>query len=166
VLRYLLWLLLPPLALALAAQAAMLYRSEIIGQWPQTRPAFVRVCAYLHCQLRWPQRSEYLAVVGSDLSSLPDSKMLELEAVVRNRAAVTMELPALEVTLSDAQNHPLVRKVLQPSDYLATANAADAASADERIAAGLAPGDDLNIKVTFDAHDLTVAGFAVYPFYP
>jgi predicted Zn finger-like uncharacterized protein len=145
------------LGTALIAQAVYLYRSDIVAQWPPTRPAFAWLCKQLNCQLPWPARGEYLAVVGSDLLSVPGAEALELNVVVRNRAAVTMELPALEVTLSDFQNRPVARKVFPPRDYRATA---------DRIAAGLAAGADLEIKLTFEARGLAVAGFVVYPFYP
>jgi len=86
--------------------------------------------------------------------------VLELTAVIRNRAAFTQALPALEVTLSDIQNRPVARKVFSPPDYLAAAG-----EASTKIDEGLAAGADMTIRLFFEARGLQAAGFLVYPFY-
>ena len=65
-----------------------------------------------------------------------------------------------EVTLTDARNRPLARKVFTPADYLASAGEPTA-----RLQEGLAPGGDLAIRIHFEARGLSPAGFLVYPFY-
>jgi predicted Zn finger-like uncharacterized protein len=145
---------------ALALQAVVRFRSEIASNWPQMRPALERLCEPLSCQVEWPARGELLAVMGSELQSLPNTEWFELDTVVRNRESATMELPSLELTLSDSQNQPIARRVFRPPDYL------DRATAASQIAAGFAAGADLNIRLTFEAQGLKVAGFVVYPFYP
>jgi predicted Zn finger-like uncharacterized protein len=147
------------LALMLSLQALISLRAEIAAQWPATRPALVHLCQALRCNVGWPMRGEMLAVVGSELQSLPGTNALELTAVVRNRAAVTLALPALEVTLTDTQNRALARRIFAPVDYLAAKDAA------ARIAGGLEAGADLTVRITFEARGLSVAGFVVYPFY-
>lgn len=147
------------LALMLSLQVLMSLRAEIAAQWPATRPALARLCQAMGCSVGWPMRGEMLAVVGSELQSLPGTDALELTAVVRNRAAVTLALPALEVTLTDTQNRALARRIFAPVDYLAAKDAA------ARIADGLEAGADLTVRITFEARGLSVAGFVVYPFY-
>lgn len=147
------------LALVLALQVLLSLRAEIAAQWPATRPALVRLCQAMRCGVGWPMRGEMLAVVGSELQSLPGTSALELTAVVRNRATVTLALPALEVTLTDTQNRALARRIFAPVDYLAAQDAA------ARIADGLEAGADLTVRITFEARGLSVAGFVVYPFY-
>jgi hypothetical protein len=70
--------------------------------------------------------------------------VLELTAVVRNRASYRQSLPALEVTLTDAQNRALARKVFAPADYLASSGEPSA-----RIDEGLAAGADLHHPPVF-----------------
>jgi predicted Zn finger-like uncharacterized protein len=144
----------------LAWQGVVQFRGDIAAHWPPTRPVLQRLCAPLGCAVDWPARSELLAVVGADLQSLPNAEAFELNAVVRNRATLRMQLPALEVTLSDLQNRPIARRILHPIDYL------DKSSAKTMIPAGFAAGADLEIKVVLQAPGLKVAGFVVYPFYP
>jgi predicted Zn finger-like uncharacterized protein len=146
-------------AFALALQLVLLLRTEIAAQWPTARPLLVSLCQTLRCTVGWPMHGELLAVVGSELQSLPGTNALELTAVVRNRAAVTLALPALEVTLTDTQNRAVARRIFGPVDYLASNDAA------ARIAEGLQAGADMTVRITFEARGLNVAGFVVYPFY-
>jgi predicted Zn finger-like uncharacterized protein len=149
------------LATALVVQLGVLLRSELIARWPALRPALVQVCRFYGCTVGWPMRAESLAVVGTDLQSVPGTDVLELTAVVRNRAAFRMALPSIELTLTDVQGHAVARKVFAPADYLASSGTAGGARIDE----GLDAGADLSIRVTFEARGLTAVGFVVYPFF-
>jgi hypothetical protein len=99
-------------------------------------------------------------VIGSELQQIPGTDVLELTAVIRNRAPFTQALPALEVTLSDTQNRPVARKVFGPADYLAAAG-----EPRTRLDEGLGAGADMTIRLHFEARGLQPAGFLVYPFY-
>lgn len=147
------------LGVALALQFAVIYRADIAAQWPAARAGLQTVCKALGCRVGWPMRGQMLAVVGTELQSYPGTTALELTAVVRNRADSTLALPAIEVTLTDTQNRAVARKVLTPADYLPPREAS------ARLAAGLEAGADLTIRIVFEAPDLNVAGFVVYPFY-
>jgi hypothetical protein len=73
---------------------------------------------------------------------------------------VTLALPAIELTLTDTLNRPVVRKVFAPDAYLA-----GEADARRRLEAGLAAGADLTVRIAFEARGVNAAGFVVYPFY-
>jgi hypothetical protein len=148
------------LAMLLMAQWAVVFRTELATHWPALRPTLAALCEVAGCRLGWPTRAELLAVVGSELQALAGTEVLELTATVRNRAAFTMALPALEVTLTDVQNRTLVRKVFAPVDYLSSSGAPSS-----RIDDGLAAGNDFTIRITFEARGVAAAGFVVYPFY-
>ena len=148
------------LALLAVAQLAVIFRSDAISYWPGTRPLISQVCEIFGCTLGWPTQPDQLAVIGSELQSIAGTDVLELTAVIRNRAAFTQALPALEVTLSDTQNRPVARKVFAPVDYLAASG-----EPRTRIDEGLAAGADLTIRVYLEARGIQAAGFLVYPFY-
>lgn len=148
------------LLLLALAQAAIVFRSELTTRWPQARPAMAKLCDTVGCALGLPTRPDQLAVIASELQAVAGTDVLELTAVIRNRASFTQALPALEVTLSDTQNRALARKVFSPVDYLAAAG-----EPSSRIDDGLAAGGDLTIRVLFEARGLRPAGFLVYPFY-
>lgn len=148
------------LVLLAAAQLSVLFRSDLLTHWPGTRPALVQLCQVFGCTLGWPTQPDQLAVIGSELQAIPGTDVLELTTVIRNRAAFTQALPALEVTLSDTLNRPVARKVFTPADYLAAAG-----EASSRIDEGLGAGADMTIRVFFETRGVQAAGFLVYPFY-
>lgn len=141
-------------------QLAVVFRTDLMTRWPQLRPALVQVCATFGCSLGWPAQPDQLAVMGSELQAIAGTDVLELTAVVRNRASFTQALPALEVTLTDARNRAVARKVFTAGDYLGAAGESRA-----RIDEGLAAGTDLTIRVYFEARGVQPAGFLVYPFH-
>lgn len=148
------------LALLLLLQAAVVFRSELLVRWPELRPRLADVCELYGCTVGWPTRAEMLAVVGTELQAVPGTDILELTAVIRNRAAYRVALPAVEVALTDTTNRTLARKVFAPVDYLASSG-----EPSSRINEGLGPGSDYVVRITFEARGLNAAGFVVYPFY-
>ena len=142
------------------AQLAVIFRSDVLTRWQEARPALSQLCEVFGCTLGWPTQPDQLAVIGSELQSIAGTDVLELTAVIRNRAAFTQALPALEVTLSDTQNRPVARKIFGPADYLAAAG-----EPRTRIDEGLAAGADMTIRIHFETRGLQAAGFLVYPFY-
>jgi hypothetical protein len=148
------------LVLLAAIQLAVIYRGQLMIHWPQSRPLLTDLCSVFRCTVNWPTQADRLAVMGTELQSIQGTDALELSALIRNRADFRQALPAIEVTLTDARNRPLARKVFTPADYLASAGEPTA-----RLQEGLAPGSDLAIRIHFEARGLSPAGFLVYPFY-
>jgi predicted Zn finger-like uncharacterized protein len=148
------------LALLLLLQAAVVFRTELLTRWPELRPRLADVCEIYGCSVGWPTRAEQLAVIGTELQAVPGTDILELTAVIRNRAPFRMSLPAVEVTLTDTVNRTLARKVFAPVDYLSSGG-----EPSSRISEGLGPGSDIVVRIVFEARGLNAAGFVVYPFY-
>jgi predicted Zn finger-like uncharacterized protein len=148
------------LALLACIQLLAIFRTELVTRWPALRPTLVQACGWMGCSVGWPTRAELLAVVGTELQAVPGTDVLELTAVVRNRANHRVALPAIEVTLTDTQNRPVARKVFAPVDYLASSG-----ESTTRVDEGLGAGSDLTIRLVFEARGLAAAGFVVYPFY-
>lgn len=148
------------LAFFIALQMALVYRTELITRWPGLRPTLVQLCAGFGCHVTWATRPDLLAVVGTELQVVAGTDVLELSAVIRNRANFKVALPAIEVTLTDTQNRPVARKVFAPVDYLVSSG-----EPSSRIEEGLSAGSDYNVRIVFEARGLTASGFVVYPFY-
>jgi len=148
------------LVLLAAIQLAVIYRGQLMIHWPQSRLLLTDLCSVFRCTVNWPTQADRLAVMGTELQSIQGTDALELSALIRNRADFRQSLPAIEVTLTDARNRPLARKVFTPADYLASAG-----EPTSRLQEGLAPGSDLAIRIYFEARGLSPAGFLVYPFY-
>jgi hypothetical protein len=148
------------LALLAIVQLGVIFRGELMIHWPQSRPALVSLCEVFGCTVTWPTQASQLAVIGTELQAIPGTDALELTAVIRNRAGFRQALPAVEVTLTDAANRALARKVFTPADYLASAGEPSL-----RLQEGFGAGSDFTIRIFFEARGLSPAGFLVYPFY-
>lgn len=161
--RYaLLWGFLAFLALvALAAQIAYRYRTEIATLVPESRPHLVAACEAIGCEVRLPRRSELLSIESSDLQADPKREnILKLSALLRNRAEFAQEPPSLELTLTDASDRAVVRRVLSPLEYLGAARAAEVT---ER---GIPAGAEVAVVVNFDSSRVRATGYRLYLFHP
>lgn len=155
------WALAALIALAaLLGQLAYYYRTEIATLLPQTRPFLAQGCRVLDCELRLPRRPDLLSIESSDLQA--DNRrdgLIVLNAVIRNRAPFAQEHPALELTLTDAADKALVRRVLRPTEYLQ-------AAAPQQLAQGIGPGTEAVLRVHLDTSGVRATGYRLYLFYP
>jgi predicted Zn finger-like uncharacterized protein len=148
------------LAVLLAAQALLHFRTEIAVLVPEARAPLAQACARLGCELRLPRRPELMSIETSDLQT--DNRregVIVLNAVIRNRAPFPQEYPSLELTLTDERDEALVRRVLAPGEYLHAGLA-------ERAAQGIAPGTEAVLRMSFDASRVKAIGYRLYLFYP
>lgn len=145
-------------ALAIVGQLMMHYRTDIIAQSPNTKPLFVAACELFGCQIALPHKIDLIGIDASDLA--PDDKRpgtLHLTATLRNRASFPQAWPHLEVTLTDAQERPLLRRALAPTEYL---------PADVGAGAGFPARADQLVQLTLTATDVPAVGYRLYVFYP
>jgi hypothetical protein len=157
-----LWALAALLALSgLAAQVVYRYRAELAAQVPGVRPSLDAACKLLRCQVALPRRPELMSIESSDLQA--DNRregIIVLNAVLRNRARFAQDYPALELTLTDEGDRPLLRRVLAPRDYL------DPARTPLALAEGIAPGGEASLRVYLDSSRSRATGYRLYLFYP
>lgn len=144
--------------LVLAAQLALHYRTELIASSPDSRPLFAAACELLGCRIELPHRIELIGIDSSDLS--PDEKKpgtLYLTSTLRNRASFAQAWPHLEVTLTDAQERPLLRRALEPAEYLPETVARDQ---------GFPARSEQLVQLTLAAPDVPAVGYRLYIFHP
>ncbi|NMG46048.1 DUF3426 domain-containing protein [Aromatoleum toluvorans] len=141
----------------LAAQSLFLFRADIAREWPLLRPALVKACAALSCTIALPRIASQISVESSDLQSEPGrAGRFVLNAMIRNRAPHPLAYPHLELTLTDARDRPLVRRVLAPQDWFPGAD----------LEQGFAAGRDIAVTLPFVADGLGATGYRIYAFYP
>jgi predicted Zn finger-like uncharacterized protein len=151
-------LALPLLLLALIAQAAFHFRDALAAHVPATKPTLVKACALLGCTVGPLQEASGLSIDASDLQADPAHRgLLMLTATLRNRTGVLLAYPYLELTLTDAQDEVVVRRVLLPADYVG--GGAD-------LGAGIPANTEVPVKLFIDASATTQAGYRLYAFYP
>lgn len=147
---------------ALAVQSAFVFRDGITRKWPQLRPAYLSACAHLKCALPLPRVAGAISIEGSELQSEPGrAARFVLNATIRNRAPHPQAYPHLELTLTDVQDQPLVRRVLGPAQWL-PAGLLEQGSAEQRFDAGR----DIAVQLPFEAPGVEASGYRVYAFYP
>lgn len=145
------------LAGILAVQAIYLFRQDVARALPGLRPLLVTACERLGCTMPLPREAAQISIDTSDLQSEPGRPgRFVLHATVKNRADFLQAWPHLELTLTDANDAALVRKVFSPAEWVAS----------DRIEAGFAPRGDAVVRLTFDVTAVAPTGYRVYVFYP
>lgn len=153
------WLLGALLLLALLlAQAAYYYRSALVVLFPQAKPYAAELCARLGCDLPLPRRVELISIEASDLQAdTTNPNVMVLSATLKNRAIFDQQLPLLELTLTDAQDQPVVRRVLSPGDYVGKNSGATTS---------FAANSEIAVKVFIEGSQIKATGYRLYLFYP
>jgi len=146
------------LLVVLLAQAAYYYRSAIIVLVPEAKLYAAALCAKLGCDLPLPRRIELMSIEASDLQAdTTNPNIMVLSATLKNRAIFDQQFPLLELTLTDAQDQPVVRRVLAPQDYIGKGASTQT---------GFAANTEIAIKVFFEGSQVKATGYRLYLFYP
>lgn len=83
-------------------------------------PFLQTLCTSLDCEIRPPRRIESVVIDSSNFSKIsPD--VYHLSFVLKNTSAIKLEIPSVEITLTDAQEQALVRRVVTPAQFGVTA---------------------------------------------
>lgn len=138
--------------LLLAGQILYRYRIELAANYPVTKPVFVQVCAWAGCRVAALQQPAALNIEASDLQVIDKARphLVQLTATVRNRAAIDIGYPALDLVLTDNREHALARRVITPADYLPGPQVA---------LSTIAANAEVTMRVDMDIGDLPAAGF-------
>jgi len=139
---------------SLAGQAAYQFRDLWAAQWPSTRPWLSQGCEWLHCQIGAPRRIDDVAVESSTLSPAPGGTGYRLAVVLRNRGALLLTMPWVDLSLTDPSGQLVSRRALGPSDFRVNP-------------AVLAPGSESNLQVLLaSTNGQRISGYTVEIFYP
>lgn len=146
------------LSITLLLQATYAWRNTISAWLPSTRPLFSSVCASLHCSVGLPTNIEQLSLESSELQLVPPNQNIyTLTLLLRNRGYSTQAWPYMEITLNDADEKALTRRVFTPREYLRSADLVDD---------GLAGESEQQVKLTFELTQPAASGYRIYLFFP
>ncbi len=139
----------------LVLQVGLQGRDRLASLYPGLKPWAVQVCEVLRCKLEVPRQIESIVIDNSSFTRVRGD-LFRLGFVVRNTSGVEIAAPAVELTLTDMQEKPVIRRVLQPEELGA--------------APVLAPrgewGASLNLSVASGGDNIRVAGYRLLAFYP
>lgn len=153
--RVLLTLVSLGLAGLLLLQAAWQDRDRLAAMQPQLRPALEQMCAWLQCTLGPPRQIESIVIESSGFNRLRGDTY-RLSFTLRNGAPMRVAAPSMELTLTDTQDQPLLRRVLSPAEL----GAVDGVIPAQSEWAG-------SVGVVVNSSNATrVAGYRLLAFYP
>lgn len=154
--RFALLLLALALAALLALQFALRERDRLAATQPQLRPLLEQLCGRLGCAIGAPRRIESIVIDNSGFSRVrPD--VYRLSFTLKNPSPLPVAVPALQLTLTDTQEQPVVQRVILPAE-LGAAPATIAAASDwsASVALAVSPEDGAT----------RIAGYRLLAFYP
>jgi predicted Zn finger-like uncharacterized protein len=154
--RAALLILLLAMGALLALQLALQDRDHLAAASPGLRPWLTRLCGPLRCTIRPPRQIEAVAIDSSSFNKLR-ADAYRLNVTLKNQAATDVAMPALELTLTDGQDQPLVRRVVMPGELGPNAAVIPAASEWSGSLALAVAGNDASGRI---------AGYRLLAFYP
>jgi predicted Zn finger-like uncharacterized protein len=153
--------------LALTIQVLIHFRVELAVHTPSLRPVLEALCRPVGCSVDLPSLVDLMTIESSDLQPDGDRKnVLMLTATLRNRAPFAQQFPHLELSLTDAADKAIARRVLTPVDYLvADVTPEGVRSKDTFVSKGL-PTGEFSLKLPIDGSQTAASGYRLYLFYP
>jgi len=139
--------------LALLLQATYAFRDRIAAAAPALRPALQMACAQVGCRVGEFRQIDALSVESSGLVRVDGAPLYRLSLVLRNRAALEVAAPSVDLTLTDAQGKLIARRVLTMADLGLPLRT-------------LKPGSELPIQASLGIGERPVSGYTVEIFYP
>jgi len=144
------------LLLGLGLQWVHHERDVIAASVPQARPWMVQLCEVAGCAIAPMQQIESVIIDSSSFVPIR-ADVYQLNLTLRNKAALDIAVPALELTLTDLQDQPIVRRVLTASAWGAS---------NQVLAAGAELSTSIPVSVKQVAGGEPVRGYRVLAFYP
>ena len=140
------------LALLAAGQLVHHRRDLIAASWPAARGPLFAWCAALDCSIAPVRRIEDISVESTALTRSPAPDAFALSVTLRNRSAIGLATPWVELTLKEGEL-PFARRVLAPDDF-------------RTPLAVLPAGAESNLQLLLSAGNPRVNGYSVEIFYP
>ncbi|AQR71238.1 hypothetical protein BZG29_25135 [Janthinobacterium sp. LM6] len=144
------------LLLLLFLQVMTTFRNPLAAQFPQWKPTLMAVCKLSGCQVDLPAQIEALSIEQGELQTLKE-QTFSYVSLLRNQSRSVQAWPSIELILNDANDKPVLRRVIAPRDYL---------PATIDVSTGFAPRSEQTIKLYFALEQLTASGYHIAIFYP
>ena len=148
------WVLGMALVLLLALQWGFQARHVLAAQFPELRQPLQAMCVTLQCEVAWPLDLPAVSLVSSSFEQRAEDRY-RLTLQWRNLNSYPVATPSVELSLTDAQDQPVVRKVLTPESL--------------NLPASSTPGGLKSMAFDLDgasAEFQSVVGYRVVLFYP
>jgi predicted Zn finger-like uncharacterized protein len=146
------------LIVLLFAQSVYFMRTEIAALYPKTKLWFTQICQPLKCSVPLPKNINLLTIDDSDMQEhLTYQNVLVFSSTLINHANYAQAYPNIELTLTNTEDEPVLRRTFQASEYLQNQAV---------VSQGIAAKDEMRIKLHLNTTDIPVAGYRVSLNYP
>ncbi|MBA2672479.1 DUF3426 domain-containing protein [Ramlibacter sp.] len=140
----------------LAAQFAVHDRDRIAAAQPGLKPLLEALCAPLACRVGPPRQIDAVAIDSSAFNKLRGDTY-RLAFTLKNGAVFPIAVPAMELTLTDTQDQPVLRRVLTPAEMGAPV---------ATLGAGAEWSGAVTLAIAADGQAGRIAGYRLLAFYP
>ena len=146
------------LLMSAVAQGVYQWHDLIAARLPASRDTMDWVCQRLGCHIELPAQIDAVSIESNELVTAAAAKnAFSLTLLLRNRSNLQQQWPAIELTLLDTADRPVLRRVLEAGDYLPR-------DIDSR--GGFAQNSEQTAKISFELTQQKVANYRVLLFYP
>lgn len=146
------------LMLAALLQAIYFLRTPIATKWPTLKPYLVQACDFANCTVELTRDADQLMIDDSDIQEDAEHQgVIRLSSTLINRAPFPQAYPLLELTLTDSEDKPMLRRSFSPAEYVPAGTIIDE---------GIAAGEEIHINLTLSANDEAIAGYRIFITYP
>lgn len=104
------------LLLGLLAQIVVQERDRIVAMEPNLKPWLLQLCEPLQCTLSPWRKIEAIVIESSSLTKIQGDSY-RVNFTLKNTTTTPLAVPSIELTLTDAQDQPVVRRVFQPVEW-------------------------------------------------
>ena len=136
----------------LALQVVYAGRGELAARHPELRTFFTSLCSHVGCTIPFPHDPTLVRIEASDVRMVDISRpqLVQLTATLRSYAGYYVAYPALDLVLTNANEHALARRVFAPLEYLGPGRDPNA---------GFPPQAEITIALDLDTGNQNAAGF-------
>jgi len=149
------WVILAAVLLLIAAILQSIYflRSTIAVNYPHLKPHLEEACRHLSCTVNLPQHLDLLTIDDSDMQESDDYQdVINFSSLIINNARHAQAYPNIELTLTDTDDKPVLRKLVPPQEYL---------DSGVNIVNGMLANEEVRINLAINVQNLSVAGYRV-----
>jgi hypothetical protein len=140
------------LAVLLSLQVMLHFRDALSALHPPLRSTLTALCGVTGCEIKPWKRIDALSIDSTSLNPM-GSGGYKLSLALRNKTAVDVAAPSVELSLTDANGAPLARRVIGPEAMSPALTQVGAES-------------EQTLSLVFTTGGQRVSGYSVNIFYP
>jgi predicted Zn finger-like uncharacterized protein len=144
------------LSLGLTTQVLVHERDRVAATEPGLKPLLEGLCELAGCTVATLRQIESIVIDSSAFSKIRGD-VYRLNVTIKNTAAVEVAMPALELSLTDIMDQPVMRRVFLPVDWMHNQTV---------LAPRSEASTSLVLAVKANGSTERIAGYRVLAFYP